>query len=163
MEADRKRCIIPFMGDREPAETPSTCVFCDIVNGRAPASVVYEDEQLISFLDINPVTEGHLLIIPRVHRAYLADLEPSEFSAMALLGQRLGAALRRSGLRCEGINLFYADGEAAFQEVFHAHLHVFPRYEGDSFRISADWDGPLPRADLDEGAAKIRSALHENS
>jgi histidine triad (HIT) family protein len=79
---------------------------------------------------------------------------------MFVTAMRLANALRASGLPCEGINLFLADGEAAFQEVFHVHLHVFPRYAGDTFRIDADWSTRPSRAELDAVAAQIRSAFH---
>jgi histidine triad (HIT) family protein len=77
---------------------------------------------------------------------------------MFSVAMRLAQALRASGLRCEGINLFLADGEAAFQEVFHTHLHVFPRFAGDSFRIDADWSNRSSRAELDVIAAQVREA-----
>lgn len=78
---------------------------------------------------------------------------------MFVVARRLAAALRASGLRCEGVNLFLADGEAAFQEVFHTHLHVIPRFAGDSFRISADWSVTPTRAELDAQAAWIRGGV----
>ena len=70
----------------------------------------------------------------------------------------MAAAIRQSGVTCEGINLFLADGEAAFQDVFHVHLHVIPRYKGDSFQVVADWDIKPPRTELDHVASQIRDA-----
>lgn len=119
---------------------------------------MYEDEQHLAFMDISPVTPGHLLVIPKLHAPYLQDLPEGLGAGMFQVAQRLAAALRRSGLRCEGVNLFLADGEAAFQEVFHVHLHVFPRFAGDTFRIDADWK-TAPRAQLVETAAKVREGL----
>jgi histidine triad (HIT) family protein len=111
-------------------------------------------------MDIRPVTPGHLLVIPRRHAPYLADLDEATGARMFVVAQRLAAALRASGLQCEGVNFFLADGEAAFQEVFHAHLHVFPRFAGDSFRISAGWwSVNPPRAELDAHAATIRGVI----
>ena len=75
--------------------------------------------------------------------------------------RRIATAIRRTDLRCEGVNLFYADGEAAFQEVFHAHLHVFPRHEGDGFVIKANWGSNPERADLDAVASMIRAELEQ--
>lgn len=132
------------------------CIFCQIAAGEAEASVVYDDGEVLAFLDIRPVTPGHLLVIPRQHAADLADLDEATGAHMFVVAQRLAAALRASGLRCEGITLFLADGEAAFQEVFHTHLHVFPRFAGDTFRISADWSVSPSRAELAAHAAKIR-------
>ena len=135
------------------------CIFCAIVAGSAPASIVYDDVELLAFMDIRPVTPDHLLIIPKRHAPYLADLDEATGAQMFTLAMRLAGALRASGLRCEGINLFLADGEAAFQEVFHTHLHVFPRFVGDTFRIAADWSITPSRAELDEIAARVQAGM----
>jgi diadenosine tetraphosphate (Ap4A) HIT family hydrolase len=82
------------------------CVFCRIVAGTADASVVYTDDRLLAFCDVNPVNPGHLLIIPKIHSVGLADLDESDGSRMFMVAQRLAAAVRSSGLRCEGVNLF---------------------------------------------------------
>lgn len=137
----------------------ANCIFCAIVAGSAPASVVYEDAELLAFMDIRPVTPGHLLIIPKRHAPYLADLDEATGGRMFTVAMQLAQALRASGLRCEGINLFLADGEAAFQEVFHTHLHVFPRFAGDTFRIDADWSITPSRAELDDVAAQVRAVM----
>ena len=136
------------------------CVFCDIVAGREPASVVYSDETVLALLDIRPLTAGHLLVIPRAHAPYLADLDPAVGGHMFSVAQQMAAALRRSGLPCQGVNLFLADGEAAFQEVFHVHLHVIPRNPGDGFRIHAKWRTPS-RAELDAVAERVRDGSAE--
>jgi histidine triad (HIT) family protein len=133
------------------------CVFCAIVDDRAPASVVYEDEEAIAFLDINPVTPGHLLVVPRAHLPMLADLDDDLAGHLFNVAKRLAAALRASDVRADGINLFYADGKAALQEIFHAHLHVIPRYAGDGFVIDANWGTPPSRDELDEIAAIVKS------
>ena len=134
------------------------CVFCDIVAGREPASVVYTDETVLALLDIRPLNTGHLMVIPRAHAACLADLDPAVGGHMFAVAQRMAAALRRSGLPCDGVNLFLADGEAAFQEVFHVHLHVVPRTAGDGFRIRAKWRRPS-RAELESVAGRVRDGL----
>jgi diadenosine tetraphosphate (Ap4A) HIT family hydrolase len=140
------------------------CVFCDIVTGQAPASFVYRDDRVTAFLDNRPVTPGHLLVIPNDHLETMADLDDGLLSDITRVGARLAAALRSSGLPCEGINLFLADGAAAGQEVLHAHLHVFPRTPGDGFTVGATaWAGPQPdRRALDAVADVIRSAAAEN-
>jgi histidine triad (HIT) family protein len=135
--------------------TGAGCVFCEIVAGRAPASVVHSDETVLALLDIRPLNTGHLMVIPRAHKVSLADLDPAVGGHMFAVAQRMAAALRRSGLPCEGVNLFLADGEAAFQEVFHVHLHVVPRTAGDGFRIQAKWRRPS-RAELDSVAERVR-------
>lgn len=137
----------------------SDCVFCDIVAGTVPASIVYEDDISLAFLSIGPVNPGHLLVVPKVHAAYLADLDEEAGAHLFRVGMRLAGALRRSGLRCDGVNLFLADGEAAFQEVFHVHLHVFPRFKGDDFRIDADWTVQPSREELDRVARRIRAVI----
>ena len=135
----------------------SDCVFCDIVAGEAPASLVHADELVVAFMDIRPVTPGHLLVVPKRHVPDLARLDEETGAHLFRVAMRLARAIRRSGLRCEGVNLFLADGEAAGQEVCHVHLHVFPRFVGDAFRIDADWSVAPSRADLDAIAARIRA------
>jgi diadenosine tetraphosphate (Ap4A) HIT family hydrolase len=109
-------------------------------------------------MDIRPITPGHLLVVPRLHAAYLEDLDESTGAAMWRVAHRTARAMRGSGLLVEGVNLFLANGEAAGQEVFHVHLHVLPRYRGDGFRISFDAQHP-DRAELDTNAALIGRAL----
>jgi histidine triad (HIT) family protein len=138
---------------------PADCIFCAIVAGSAPASVVYEDADLLALLDSRPVTPGHLLVIPKRHAPLLADLDEATGARMFTVAMRLAQALRASGLRCEGINVFLTDGEAAFQEVFHTHLHVIPRFVGDTFRIDADWSITPSRAELDEIAAQVQAVM----
>ena len=137
------------------------CAFCRILTGELLASVVYEDDIVSAFMDIRPVNPGHLLVVPNRHAASLAELDADTGAHMFRVGQRLAAALRRSGARCEGVNLLLADGEAAGQEVFHVHLHVLPRYTGDGFgfRRSPDSLVPPARAELNRVAGGIRSAL----
>jgi histidine triad (HIT) family protein len=135
----------------------SACVFCAILSGELPGSVFYADDTVVGLLDINPVTAGHALIIPRRHAADLAALDAATGQHLWTVAQRTAAALRASGLRCEGVNLFLADGAAAFQEVFHVHLHVFPRYTGDGFTLSADWSQRPPREALDATAVTLQA------
>jgi histidine triad (HIT) family protein len=139
-----------------PAETP--CVFCEIIAGRAESSIVYEDEHVIAFMDIGPLTQGHLLVVPRSHADGLEALDEDLGAHLFRAGHRLARALRRSGLPCEGVNLFLADGEAAFQEVFHVHLHVLPRTHRDGFRIKAARRFP-GRRELDLAAGKVRRGI----
>jgi histidine triad (HIT) family protein len=141
--------------------TMPPCIFCDIIRGQSSASVVYADEQALAFMDIQPVIPGHLLVIPRAHAAYLAELDADTGAHLFRVGMTLAAAMRRSALRCEGINFFLADGEAAGQDVFHVHLHVLPRFPGDGFGLRFPpgyWDRPS-RDTLDAQAAQIREAL----
>ncbi|CAM2872792.1 HIT family protein [Skermania piniformis] len=107
------------------------CIFCGIVRGQAPATIVYEDDELLAFLDIRPITRGHTLVIPKRHATDLAELPPDTGAAMLRAGQLLAAAMRGSDLRSDGTNLVLNDGRAAFQTVGHVHLHVIPRRTGD--------------------------------
>ena len=134
-------------------------IFSDIVAGRAPASVVHEDDTIMAFLTIGPVNPGHVLVIPKGRFVYLNDLDEETGTHLFRITRRVARAIRESGVRCEGINLFLADGEVAFQEVGHVHMHVFPRFAGDSFRIDADWNARPSREQLDEIAGKIRATL----
>ena len=134
------------------------CLFCQIVKGSVSSNIVFEDEHVTAFMDTSPVNPGHVLVIPKDHAADLGELDQEMGAHMFRVGHRLARALRRSGLRCEGVNLFLADGEAAFQEIFHTHLHVFPRFKGDNFRIEADWQR-RSLTELEESANQLRAAL----
>ena len=137
------------------------CIFCRIASGELPASVVYEDERTIAFLDIQPINPGHVLVIPKAHAKSLVDLSPEDAAQMMRVGQIIDRALRESSLRCEGVNLFIADGEAAGQEVGHVHLHVFPRFDEDGFTIRLDSaERATPgREQLNETAIKLKQAV----
>ena len=139
------------------------CVFCDIVSGTADASFVHRDDLVSAFLDIRPVTPGHLLVVPNEHLVSLADVPATLTARLFGVARDLAGALRDSGIRADGVNLFLADGEAAGQEVWHVHVHVIPRFEGDGFTIDADaWRGPQPdRDELDLLAERIR--VHSQS
>jgi histidine triad (HIT) family protein len=136
-----------------------SCVFCDIVAGRVPASVVHEDERTVTFLDLQPVATGHLLVAPRRHAADLSELDPEDGAQLFRVGMRAAAALRASTIPTDGINFFLADGEAAGQTVFHVHLHVIPRRRGDGlgFRHGSEL-AARERAELDATAAELREA-----
>jgi len=143
-------------GDRPGLSDP--CLLCEIAAGREESSTAYEDEHVLAIMDLCPVTEGHLFVFPRDHAESLAALSEDLGAHLFQVAHRLAKALYRSGLPCEGVNMFLADGEAAFQEVFHVHLHVFPRTPGDGFRIDADWR-QRDRAELDTTAERVRSGL----
>jgi len=125
------------------------CLFCKIVAGEVPATRVDEDERVVAFMDINPATRGHLLVVPREHAPDLLAVGPEDLAACAAAAQRLARrALERLG--ADGVNLMTSAGRAAWQTVFHFHLHVIPRYDGDPLRLP--WT-PAP-GDRDEiGAA----------
>ncbi len=138
-----------------------SCIFCDILANKLPSSLVYCDDLCSAFMDIQPVNPGHVLVIPNKHAASLADLDEDTGAHMFRVAQRIAAALRKSGVKCEGVNLFIADGEAAGQDVFHVHLHIFPRFSGDGFGFTfgPTYTVKTSRQSLDEWAEKIRSVL----
>jgi histidine triad (HIT) family protein len=139
----------------------ASCVFCRIVDRTEAGSVVADEKDAVAFLDVQPVNDGHTLVVPRKHFAALADLD--ELSAVAIwsLARRIAAAIRRSDVRCEGIDLLIADGEVAGQEVFHTHLHVIPRWNGDGFgfHFPEHYRDRQPRERLDDVGGRIRRAL----
>ncbi len=137
------------------------CVFCRIVRREAPASIVREDDATVAFLDIRPMNQGHVLIVPKIHGAHVEDLPPGTAGPILEAAREISAALRASGLRCEAVNFYLANGRAAGQEVSHVHLHVIPRYRGDGFglRVGPDYGHAPSREDLETVAAKIRDAL----
>jgi histidine triad (HIT) family protein len=140
----------------------SNCIFCRILAGELPGSFVYRDDRVAAFMDVQPVNRGHVLVIPVQHAAYLADIDGGTAADIMRLGQRVAAGIRASDVECEGVNLFLADGEAAMQEVFHVHLHVFPRFAGDGFglKFAPEYYTRRPdRAELDSTAASIRATV----
>lgn len=122
------------------------CVFCEIVAGTAPAIRVYEDDDYLAFLDIRPFTRGHTLVIPKAHSVDLTDTPAPILAGMITVGQRIAQATRTSGLAATGNNVAINDGKSAFQTVFHIHLHVVPRRDGDKLSFAK---GMLVRRDPD--------------
>jgi histidine triad (HIT) family protein len=124
------------------------CLFCKIVAGEIPATRVDEDERTIAFMDINPATRGHLLVIPREHAADLLEIPAADLEACARTAQRMATRIKQR-LGPDGVNLINSCGRAAWQTVFHFHIHVIPRYVGDPLQLP--WH-PAP-GDRDEIAA----------
>ena len=110
------------------------CVFCKILAGDLPATIVDEDERTIAFMDIAPATYGHALVIPRAHTQDLLSVESEDLQAVAVASQRL-AGRARERLGAAGVNLINSAGAVAWQTVFHFHVHVIPRYEDDPLRL----------------------------
>jgi histidine triad (HIT) family protein len=110
------------------------CIFCKIVAGELPATIVDEDERTVAFMDINPANRGHALVVPREHSADLLSVDRDDLLAVTLAAQRL-AARAKERLGADGVNLVNSCGAVAWQSVFHFHIHVIPRYEGDPLRL----------------------------
>jgi histidine triad (HIT) family protein len=110
------------------------CLFCKIVAGDVPATRVREDERTVAFMDINPATRGHMLVIPREHSTNLLEIASEDLAACAATAKEL-TALVSERLGADGVNVLNSCGRAAWQTVFHFHLHVIPRYAGDPLRL----------------------------
>jgi histidine triad (HIT) family protein len=114
---------------RDPA-----CLFCKIVAGELPATIVAEDERTVAFMDINPATRGHALVVPRNHFANLLEIEHADLEATMVAAQRLARRVTER-LGADGVNLLNGCGPAAWQTVFHFHVHVIPRYTDDPLTL----------------------------
>jgi histidine triad (HIT) family protein len=110
------------------------CIFCKIVAGDLPSEIVQEDEHTIAFMDINPWTRGHALVIPRRHSRNLYDVDDDDLAHVASAAKRLARRMR-DALGCDGVNLLNSTEPAAWQTVFHTHMHVIPRYDDDPLRL----------------------------
>ncbi|TMC99068.1 MAG: HIT family protein [Chloroflexi bacterium] len=135
------------------------CIFCAIVKGEAPASLTHEDDSVIAFMDIQPITHGHMLVMPREHAVLMQDVNETAAMRAFRVARRL-ASLARHTLGASGANLLVMDGEVAFQDVPHFHIHVIPRYPGDGFGLTfpKSYEQPPSRAELETVAAAIRAA-----
>ena len=127
------------------------CLFCKIAAGDIPATRVYEDERTIAFMDINPGSRGHLLVVPRAHSADVLEIDAADLEAVARTAQLMARRVTDK-LSADGVNLINSCGPLAWQTVFHFHMHVIPRYEGDTLRLP--WQ-PAP-GDRDEIASAAR-------
>ena len=110
------------------------CLFCKIVAGEVPSTRVHEDDRTIAFMDINLATRGHLLVIPREHAKDLLEIDPEDLGACARTAQHMAQRVTER-LDADGVNLLNSCGSQAWQTVFHFHLHVIPRYEGDPLQL----------------------------
>jgi histidine triad (HIT) family protein len=132
------------------------CIFCQIVRGELPSYKVYENDQILAFLDINPVNPGHTLVVPKKHAPDVFEIEESEWHAVMRGVRTISIALEKT-LHPVGINLAMNNRSGAGQVVFHAHVHVIPRFPHDGHEL---WDGkPYPEGHAEEVADKIREGL----
>jgi diadenosine tetraphosphate (Ap4A) HIT family hydrolase len=135
-----------------------SCIFCDIIAGKAEASIVYEDELVVAFMDLYPINPGHVLVVPRVHYEHLSDIPEDTGAALFRATQRIERAIWKLEPRCLGTNLLQSNGKDAGQEIFHAHMHIIPRFANDSFRFKFNAQKP-GRTALNEKALEIKSLL----
>jgi histidine triad (HIT) family protein len=131
------------------------CVFCKIVAGEVPSERVDEDEHTVAFMDLNPWTRGHALVVPREHSEGLYEVSEEDLCHAAVAAKRLAERMR-DRLRCDGVNLLNACGRAAWQSVFHFHVHVIPRYEGDPLQLPT-----RPRQAEQEELAEVAAVLRD--
>lgn len=132
------------------------CIFCKIIAGEIPSAKVYEDDAVLAFLDIGPVTKGHTLVIPKSHHATIAETPDEVLKSMIVVVRKVAQA-QLSGLNAAGINVTQANGKLAHQEVPHIHFHVIPRFVDDGFNwVPGTYDG---RDDMEEVAGKIRKGM----
>ena len=137
------------------------CVFCDIIKKKKPASIVFEDDLAIAFMDINPVTKGHLMVVPKKHCRVFSEMDEDTVMHLFKVALKVSQAVRKSDLKCEGLNLFMSEESVAMQDIFHCHLHIIPRYKGDGFGLRANFSRRTSQEDLDEYAELIKKALKE--
>lgn len=143
--------VLPMRGEPD-------CIFCGIVTGEIPSTTIAETERAIAFMDINPVTPGHVLVIPRLHATDLCDIAADDLAACGFLAQQV-ARRTKDRLGADGVNLLNCTGEAAWQTVFHFHLHIVPRFKDEpgKDRIGLPWDAVPSNVNEIERIGKLLS------
>ncbi|MFG1481903.1 HIT family protein [Halobacteriovorax sp. HFRX-2_2] len=139
----------------------NNCIFCKILKGEADASFVYKSDKVTTFMDLNPINKGHVLVIPNEHHERFSYVNSDMVAEMFKVAQNILKAIEKSDIPCEGANLFLSDGEIAGQEVPHSHLHIAPRYTGDGHRMGFSGTDPdeSSRDKLNETAKLIADKL----
>ena len=137
------------------------CIICQLVNEEIEVTKVYEDDLVVAVMDIQPINLGHLFISPKRHIKFISKLDEELGAHIFRIAMKLANALRKSGLKCEGVNFFLADGEVAGQEIPHVHLHVVPRIRGDGFgfKVGESYFELPKRKELEQAASLIRMAI----
>lgn len=133
------------------------CIFCKIVSRQAPSSILYEDEDVISFLDIRPLNMGHSLVIPKAHYIDIFDIPDELLSQVHRIAKKISIAIKKA-TNADGISIIQQNGKAAGQDIFHIHIHVVPRFEGQKLPRFSDLT-EVERSKLDEIAKKITRQL----
>lgn len=139
--------------------TSISCVFCRIIRRELPASIVYEDDTVLAIMDINPINQGHVLVMPKHCCQSLQELPDTTAQQVFAVVKKVEAALWQAGdIACEGTNILQNNGRSAWQDVFHVHFHVIPRFAGDGFKIKYQAGRPT-RTELDQMAAALSFLL----
>lgn len=132
------------------------CIFCKILAGEIPSTAVYEDDDFKAILDVNPAARGHVIILPKNHAAHIYELPDEDASKIMIVAKKIATAIEKA-YHCDGVNILQNNGEAAGQTVFHLHVHVIPRFKGDTVNIG--WkQGDMPE-DLDAICKEIQAQL----
>ncbi|MBQ7200430.1 MAG: HIT family protein [Eubacterium sp.] len=132
------------------------CIFCKIIAGEIPSATVYEDDDVKAILDVNPAARGHVIVLPKKHASDVFSIPDEDLSKAICVAKKIAIAVKEA-YKCDGVNILQNNGEAAGQTVFHLHIHVIPRFEGDT--ISVKWkQGEMP-ADLDVIADEIKACM----
>lgn len=132
------------------------CIFCKILAGEIPSTAVYEDDDFKAILDVNPAARGHVIILPKNHAANIYELPDEDASKIMIVAKKIATAIEKA-YHCDGVNILQNNGEAAGQTVFHLHVHVIPRFKGDTVNIG--WkQGDMPE-DLDAICKEIQTQL----
>ena len=134
-----------------------SCIFCKIVKKQAPASIIYEDETVMAFLDIRPLNLGHTLIIPKAHYVDIFNVPEDQLSQIHKVAKQVSLAVKKA-TNADGISIIQQNGKAAGQDIFHLHVHVVPRFEGQKLPRFSDLR-EVERAKLEEMAKKIKQQL----
>jgi len=133
------------------------CIFCKIVRGEIPCAKVYEDDLVLSFLDINPINPGHTLVLPKEHYASLLDVDPEALKACVVAAKKISTAVYQ-GVKADGLNFLQNNFRAAGQLIDHVHFHLIPRYEGDGFMTT--WPGkPYPPGEMEKILRQIAAGI----
>lgn len=132
------------------------CIFCKILAGEIPSTAVYEDDDFKAILDVNPAARCHVIILPKNHAANIYELPDEDASKIMVVAKKIATAIEKA-YHCDGVNILQNNGEAAGQTVFHLHVHVIPRFKGDTVNIG--WkQGDMPE-DLDAICKEIQAQL----
>ena len=132
------------------------CIFCKILAGEIPSTAVYEDDDFKAILDVDPAARGHVIILPKNHAANIYELPDEDASKIMIVAKKIATAIEKA-YHCDGVNILQNNGEAAGQTVFHLHVHVIPRFKGDTVNIG--WkQGDMPE-DLDAICKEIQAQL----
>ncbi|MGD6851211.1 MAG: HIT family protein [Candidatus Bathyarchaeia archaeon] len=134
-----------------------SCIFCQIAAKNAPSSIIYEDEAVLAFLDIRPLNMGHTLVIPKTHYVDVFDIPENELCKVYLAAKKMSGSIKKATC-AQGISIFQQNGTAAGQDIFHLHVHVVPRFMGQTLPRFSELE-EAKRSMLDEMAAKIRLQL----